>query len=284
MSNAWDHAESLSEKHANQGGVFVRLANHGDKVVGAFCGEPHAREVHWTGERYVECSGQGCALCSGGKKPSLRVMLNFYVPAEGVMKVYETGTRVFRDLLKLRAKYGLGSWLFEIERHGEAGSTKTRYSVLPEAQIDAAMRARIDAAELIDLSSLGSGDDEDEGSASVPVGVGTGAGPAARHAPGSSAGYAAGPGAGSAASSGTGSAAGHAAGPATIPTDRVAPLVARLKALPRSGVDTFLGRFGIGRVRDLAAVDEQAAYALLAELEARHAPPPAPATEIDPFA
>jgi len=246
MSNAWNHAENLSEKHANQGGVFVRLANNGDKVVGAFCGEPHAREVHWTGERYVECTGDGCAHCAGGKKPSLRVMLNFYVPAEGAMKIYETGTRVFRDLLKLRSKYGLSSWLFEIERHGEAGSTKTRYSVLPEAQIDAALRAQIDAAELNDLANLASGDDEDAG------------GPAPS------------PGAG--------------AGPATIPTDRVAPLVARLKALPRSDVDAFLGRFGISRVRDLATADEQAAYALLAELETRLAPPPAPAAEIDPFA
>jgi len=246
MSNAWNHAESLSEKHANQGGVFVRLANNGDKVVGAFCGEPHAREVHWTGERYEECTGDGCSFCAGGKKPSLRVMLNFYVPAEGAMKVYETGTRVFRDLLKLRAKYGLQSWLFEIERHGEAGSTKTRYSVLPEAQIDAALRAQIDAAELNDLANLGAGDDEDAGGKEPSAGAG--------------------------------------ATPATIPTERVAPLVARLKALPRADVDTFLGRFGISRVRDLAAADEQAAYALLAELEARLAPPPAPAAEIDPFA
>lgn len=246
MSNAWDQAESLAEKHAEQGGIFVRLANHGDKVVGAFCGEPHAREVHWTGERYVECTGEGCTFCAGGKKPSLRVMLNLFVPAEDAMKVYETGTRVFRDVLKLRNKYGLDSWLFEIERHGESGSTKTRYSILPEAKIDPELQARIAQAEIHDLASVGSGDEDGSGSTGAPAGAG--------------------------------------AGPATIPTDRVAPLVARLKALPRSDVDTFLGRFGISRVRDLAAADEQAAYALLAQIEAKHAPPPAPAAEIDPFA
>jgi len=243
MNNAWDYAENLSEKHANQGGIFVRLANNGDKVVGAFCGEPHAREVHWTGEGYAACTGEGCPHCVGGKKPSLRVMLNFFVPGEGVMKVYETGTRVFRDILKLRDKYGLDTWMFEIERHGEAGNAKTRYSVLPEGKIDPEMKARIDATELNDLAGIGRGD---EGGAE----------------------------------------GGAPAGASCIATEAVAPLVARLKALPRSDVDAFLGRFGIGRVRDLAASDEPAAFALLGQLEAKYAQAAAsaPAGEIDPFA
>ena len=239
MSNAWDQAEDLTKKHAEQGGIFVRLANHGDKVVGAFCGEPYAREVHWTGERYEECTGEGCPHCGTGKKPSLRVMLNFYVPAESAMKIYEGGTRWFKDLLKIRGKYGLDSWLFEIERHGEAGSTKTTYSILPEVKVDGELRAKIDAAELNDLAGLAGGDE----------GTTQGADPG---------------------------------GGASIAPESVAPLVGRLKALPRSDVDTFLGRFGISRVRDLAASDEQAAFALLAQLEAKHAP--APAAEIDPFA
>jgi len=250
MSNAWEQAEELTKKHAEQGGIFVRLANNGDKVVGAFCGEPFAREVHWTGERYAECTGEGCPHCGAGKKPSLRVMLNFYVPAENAMKIYEGGTRWFKDLLKVRGKYGLDTWLFEIERHGEAGSTKTTYSILPEVKIDAELRARLDAAEPHDLASLTGGDEGGaEGSGST----------------------------GSAGSAGS-------AGPATIAAETVAPLVARLKALPRSDVDTFLSRFGISRVRDLAGGDEQAAYALLAQLETKHAPAPAPAAEIDPFA
>lgn len=241
MSNAWDQAEDLTKKHAEQGGIFVRLANHGDKVVGAFCGEPYAREVHWTGERYEECTGEGCTHCGTGKKPSLRVMLNFFVPAENAMKIYEGGTRWFKDLLKIRGKYGLDSWLFEVERHGEAGSTKTTYSILPEIKVDGELRAKIDAAELNDLAGLAGGDE----------GTTQGADPG---------------------------------GSANIASETVAPLVARLKALPRSDVDTFLSRFGISRVRDLAAGDEQAAYALLAQLEAKHAPAPAPAAEIDPFA
>lgn len=234
MSNAWTQAEELTKKHAEQGGVFVRLANHGDKVVGAFCGEPYAREVHWTGERYEMCAGEGCALCAGGgKKPSLRVMLNFYVPAEGGMKVYEAGTRVFKDVLKLRDKYTLEAWLFEIERHGEAKSTKTSYSILPEAKIDPELRARIDATDLNDLEALAGMADESEP-------------------------------------------------PANVSAEDAVQLVTRLKALPRSDVDQFLQRFGITRVRDLMAADLEAAHALLAQLEAKHAP--APAAEIDPFA
>ena len=49
--NAWESASRLADKHANQGGIFIRLAANGDKVVGAFVGEPFAREVVWTGER-----------------------------------------------------------------------------------------------------------------------------------------------------------------------------------------------------------------------------------------
>ena len=48
----------------------------------------------------------------------------------------------------------LTGWLFEIERHGEARSSRTTYSVLPDRQIDAEFRAKLDRAELHDLESL----------------------------------------------------------------------------------------------------------------------------------
>ena len=87
-TNAWDNASRLADKHANQGGIFVRLTSNGDKIVGAFCGEPFAREVVWTGERYETYDPS----VHTDKRPSLRVMLNFFVPAEGDMKVIEGGT------------------------------------------------------------------------------------------------------------------------------------------------------------------------------------------------
>ena len=59
------------------GDIFVRLANDGDKVVGAFLGDPLAREVHWNGERYEECPGpeSKCSHCAESKRPSLRVSI-----------------------------------------------------------------------------------------------------------------------------------------------------------------------------------------------------------------
>jgi hypothetical protein len=72
MASAWDRAKEMADRHAGTGGIFVRLANDGDKVVGVFCGEPDAREVHWTGERYEECAGEACAHCKAGTKVTLR--------------------------------------------------------------------------------------------------------------------------------------------------------------------------------------------------------------------
>ena len=43
MTNAWQHAADMADKHANSNGIFVRLTGDGDKIVGAFCGEPLPR-------------------------------------------------------------------------------------------------------------------------------------------------------------------------------------------------------------------------------------------------
>jgi hypothetical protein len=104
MGNAWESAKGLAEKHASSGGVFVRLATSGDKVTGVFCGEPYAREVIWTGERYEPYDANNPAHQAEAKRPSLRVALNFFVIAEGVMKLIEGGTQWFKDVLKVRDK------------------------------------------------------------------------------------------------------------------------------------------------------------------------------------
>lgn len=160
MSNSWDHAASMADKHANSGGLFVRLNGDGDSIVGAFCGEPFPREVVWTGERYETYDPD----VHTDKKPSLRVMLNFYAPAEHEMKVIEGGTVWFKDLLKVRDKYGLERWLFEIQRHGDAGNPKTKYTILPEEKLSAEQLEEIAGLGLHDLASLvdGGSDGEDD--------------------------------------------------------------------------------------------------------------------------
>ena len=116
-----------------------------------------------------------------------------------------------------------------------------------EIVLDDAMRARIRDVEAHDLAAHSSGDSAtDKG----------GAKPATPSAPASS-------------------------GSAIDP--RVASeLVGRLKSLPRSDVDAFLGELGVKRVRDLKASDVPAAKRALDRLEA--AAKPAEDDSIDPFA
>ncbi len=164
MSSAWDNAKKLAEKHASEGGKFVRLQNDGDKIVGVFCGEPYAREVYWDGEKYSDTAPEG-----GGAKASLRVALNFYVPAEGAMKIIEGGTAWFKDVVEIRDKYGVEKWIFEVKRRGRKGDPKTKYSILPETHVDDAMRARIKSLPLHDLAAVGG--EGDRGASASPATV-----------------------------------------------------------------------------------------------------------------
>ena len=143
----------MAKKHASSGGMFVRLKDHGDKVVGAFCGEPYAREVVWTGQGYEEYDRE----IHGDGGASLRVTLNFYVPSEHKMKIVEGGTEWFNGLLKVQEKYGLSEWLFEIERNGAAKDPKTKYSILPEARLSDDQKAEIERLELHDLEAIANG-------------------------------------------------------------------------------------------------------------------------------
>ena len=241
-TNAWDTASRLADKHANQGGIFIRLAANGDKVVGAFCGEPFAREVVWTGERYETYD----PAVHTDKRPSLRVMLNFFVPDEDDMKVIEGGTVWFKDVLKVRDKYGLDKWLFEIERHGEAGDPKTTYSILPEEKLDEELRGQIAGAELHDLAALSSGDANADKGGDKPASKPSSGGP--------------------------------------IDPRDASQLVGRLKQLPRSDVDAFLAEFGVKRVRDLKASDVAKAKQALDRLEAAMRAADDEDDSIDPFA
>jgi len=227
MGNGWNQAAGMADNHTNSGGLFVRLTGDGDSIVGAFCGEPYAREVVWNGERYEAHDPD-----IHDKKPSLRVALNFFVPADNDMKVIEGGTVWFKDLLKVRDKYGLENWLFEIERHGEAGNPKTKYTILPEKKLTAEQIEAIASRELHDLESLVG----ESGSDDPP-----------------------------------------------IDAETAAEFVARLKALPRSDVDAFLGQYRVQRVRDIRTSDVEHALQLLGGLEAR-ARRRTEQAEIDPFA
>ncbi len=247
MTNQWDYAKELTEKHSNaSGGLFVRLANDGDKVVGIFLGDPHAREVHWGGDKYVACSGDECPICKSGKKPSLRVTMNFYVPEERSLKVIEGGVVWFKDLLKIREKYGLSQWQFEVQRHGEAGSSKTTYTILPEEKIDGSLQSQISNLELNDLEQVTSGEStRDKGDANDR------------------------------------GQADHLIDPHVA-----SGLIPRLKAMPQDAVAAVLAKFEVNKIRDIKASRTEAVLAFVDALEAKYGMTqgtPA-AKELDPFA
>jgi hypothetical protein len=149
-------------------------------------------------------------------------------------------------VLKVRDKYGLDKWLFEIERHGEAGDPKTTYSILPEEKLDDELRGQIADAELHDLAALSSGDANADKGGDKPASKPTGGGP--------------------------------------IDPRDASQLVGRLKQLPRSDVDAFLAEFGVKRVRDLKASDVAKAKQALDRLEAAIRAADDEDDSIDPFA
>jgi hypothetical protein len=223
MASIWDRAKDLIEKHASNANVFLRLANDGDKVTGVFCGEPYPREVIWVGDRYETYDPKNPAHEGDSKRPSLRVALNFFVLPEGVMKVFEGSGQWFKDVMKVREKYGLEKWSFEIERHGESRDTKTKYTILPEERVDDQLRARIARTPLHDLEAMVL---DGEGSSGEP-------------APSS------------------------ASADESIHQGVASDLIQRMKALPLSDVTSLLGELGVQRVRDLRTSDVDRAYRLL---------------------
>ncbi len=242
MSTAWDYARGMAKKHAGSGGMFVRLKDHGDKVVGAFCGDPHAREVVWNGQGYDPYDEDVHA----GQRPALRVTLNFYVPSEHKMKIIEGGTEWFNNLLKVEEKYGLGDWLFEIERNGAAKDTNTKYSILPETRVSDEQKAEIQRLGLHDLDALASGGGKSDNAPATPAG-------------------------------------GAPDGP--ILSDTADALIGRLKALPEPDALSLLAELKVQRVRDLRESQLDSALQILGRLEKIHrADSGASNKPVDPFA
>ena len=185
--------------------------------------------------------------------------MNIYVLAENVVKVYEMGATVFKDVFKLRDKYGVDTWAFEIERHGGKGDNKTSYTILPEQRLDDAMRKQIAQLELHDLekvlSSTDDGDDGDEERGFDSYEDKQDAPKDKRDTP---------------------------AGKRDRPIDSAVleQVMPRLKVLPRETLDDFLKKFKVQRVKDLRAGDQTAVLEFLSRIEAAMQPP----REIDPFA
>ena len=133
MTNSmWQQTEEMAKKHDQGGSLWLKLAGDGDKAVVVFLGEPHPREVAFVDGKYVEVDEK---MKAAGTKASLRVALNVALYDSKEVKVLEQGVMFFKDLVRVREKYGLEKWAFEIQRHGAAKDPKTTYSILPEHQL-----------------------------------------------------------------------------------------------------------------------------------------------------
>jgi hypothetical protein len=155
----WEQTEELAKKHDADSSTWLKLANDEDKAVVVFLGEPYPREVSFIDGKYVPVDD---AVRAAGNKVSLRIAYNVALPETGELKVLEQGVVFFKDLVRVREKYGLDKWAFEVQRHGAAKDPKTTYSILPERQLTGEERKSLLAVELLDLPKLYAGETEKE--------------------------------------------------------------------------------------------------------------------------
>lgn len=250
---SWGKAQERAENHKGNG-IFVRLADDGDKVVVAFCGEPYIRELVWNQKtnQYDDFTPEHE---KAGQKSTPRYVLNVFDKIEKAMKVMEFSNITFKDVLKVKDKYGLDKKFFEVERSGKKGDTKTSYTILPDDPIDDDFRKLIAAAKLHDLAKIGRDDGDEQTDMSSHDKKSNGKAPATNAPGGSDA-------------------------PAIITADDASALIARLKPLDKAKIEEFLKRFKVAKVKELRASDLADAKKQLDEWEGKGAQAP---TEVDPF-
>jgi hypothetical protein len=241
-NNMWQQTEEMAKKHDQGGGQWVKLAGDGDKTVVVFLGEPYPREVCFVDGKYMPFDEK---LKAQGLKASLRVALNVALYDTKEVKVLEQGVVFFKDLVQIRAKYGLDKWAFEVQRHGAAKDPKTTYSLLPEHQLTPEQQKEFQALPQHDLEKL-------YGDASESGGGGLGSYDAKK-------------------------------GGETLEPKTAQSLAVVLKALPKEAVDRFCKKFGITRIKDLPASQVEKAIAYLDALEGEFKAAAKSGGDVDPF-
>jgi hypothetical protein len=132
MTDMWNHTAEMAKRQEASGGNWLRLQNDGDTAVVVFLGDPYPRDVAFVDGKYTLATEE---LKAKGVKSSLRVAFNVALYPTREVKVFEQGIVFFKDLTKVREKYGLDRWVFEIQRRGAAKDPKTSYTILPDRQL-----------------------------------------------------------------------------------------------------------------------------------------------------
>jgi hypothetical protein len=178
-------AKEMADRHKEQAqGKFIRLKNDGDKVTGAFLGDPYSREIVWVNEQ-----GEVVGFGYKGKtkpeeydeakhgdpktaKPRMMTAWNLFDEEKEEVRVLDLGVGFFRTWVQADDKYGR-AWTFEIKRHGAKGDENTTYSCFPDRQLTEEEIGALEKLDLYDLSDSSDslGDDSSSGSKTVDAEV-----------------------------------------------------------------------------------------------------------------
>ncbi len=143
MNNEWN--EAIDAANEATGGMYLKLPNDGDSIVGVFVGKPIKRKVKWV-------EGSGFVQDDTG---NWRFWLNLYVPAENSTKVWETSKTTMQAVGAALTKYGEGC-SFEIKRSGTGKETK--YGVMYEDKLSDSVAKEIAQATEHNLAAIADGD------------------------------------------------------------------------------------------------------------------------------
>ncbi len=160
----WERAEQFS--HRESSSQWLKMANDGDRAVVVFLGEPHPREVVFDAGGYHTFTPEHEAR---GLKPTFRFPINVAVLPNFEVKVLEVGSSLMRDVLRVKKKYGLDTWAYEVVRRGAAKDPKTTYDLLPERQLTPEEQRRLGELKRLDLVALYDGRGETAAAAPVTI-------------------------------------------------------------------------------------------------------------------
>lgn len=106
-------------------------------------------------ERYVDCLRHpqdpidACPFCAAGLPAKAVRFIVMFQHDDNKVKIWERGKQFISKLQGLINRYNpLEDYVFEIERHGKAGSTDTKYEIYP---LDAVEPVNLDEVEMPEL-------------------------------------------------------------------------------------------------------------------------------------
>ena len=106
-------------------------------------------------ERYVDCIRNpqdpidACPFCAAGLPAKAVRFIVMYQHEDGKVKIWERGRQFISKLQGLINRYNpLEEKVFEIERHGKAGDTSTKYEIYPLDGVDSVNLDEVEMPEL----------------------------------------------------------------------------------------------------------------------------------------